>query len=242
MNINLVCPILVLDNESNSNIRKNDIKTLKLLVNKKDKSLISVCLNEVKDIKDTLKKYIKTIINSDKFHLEQVYTLGEERYYIDNSIDIIYLAIVNIKNINNLADNYSLIDFGINNNTIRFDDNIYDFKTLEKIKNNNIEYYHAIKVDNLCLEKELLEIIISYKHLRSKVDFSDIIFKFLGDTFTLEDVRLVYELIKEANVDKSNFRKRIIKYCEEVSGYSSKKGYRPSKLYKFKVLKGDIWL
>ena len=242
MNINLVCPIIVLDNELSSNIRKNDIKKLKLLVLKKNNSLVSTRLTEVKGIKDTLKETIKKIIGSDKFHLEQVYTLGEEEYYIDKSIDVIYLAITNIDNIKNLDKNYTLIDFEIKDNNIVFGKDKYSYKTKEKIKNNNIEYYHDIKVSDLTLKKELLEILISYKHLRSKIDYSDIIFKFMGDTFTLEDVRIVYELIKEKTVDKSNFRKKIIKYCEEVSIESSKKGYRPSKIYKFKVLKGDVWL
>lgn len=242
MNIKLVCPIIVLDNESNSNIRKNDIKSLKLLVNKKDNSLVSIALDEAKDVKNALKDKIKRIIGSDIFHLEQVYTLGEEKYYIDNSIDIIYLAITNIENVKKLDADYSLLEFEISNNIITFGGEKYPFKTVEKIKNNNIEYYHIINTDNLKIEKELLEVIISYKHLRSKIDSSDIIFKFMGDTFTLEDVRIVYELIKETTVDKSNFRKRIIKYCEEVSIDSSKKGYRPSKKYKFKLLKGDVWL
>lgn len=242
MNINLVCPVIVLDNESNSNIRKNDIKSFKLLVNRKDRSLLSVKLTEAKDIKGILRDNIKRIIGSKKFHLEQVYTLGEEKYYIDNSLDIIYVAITNAKNIKKLDDHYVLIDFGIENNTIKFGENSYTFKTVEQIKNNNVEYYHNVYVDDLFFNKELLEIIISYKHLRSKIDFSDIIFKFMGDTFTLEDVRIVYELIMEKQVDKSNFRKKIIKYCEEVSIESSRKGYRPSKIYKFKVLKGDVWL
>ena len=64
-----------------------------------------------------------------------------------------------------------------------------------------------------------------------------------GGTFTLEDVRIVYELIKDTSVDKSNFRKKIIKYCEKVEEKKTeKKGYRPSQKYSFKPLKGDVWL
>lgn len=242
MNINLVCPIIVLDNEQNPNIRKNDIKTLKLLVSKNSYNLVSVKLNEPKDIKSTLRDKIKSIISNDIFHLEQVYTLGEEKYYIDSSIDIIYLAIMNKEEIKKLDDDYVLIDFAIKNNTITFGENTYLFHTKEKIENNNIEYYHEINVNDIRIEKKLLEIIIAYKHLRVRIDFSDIIFKFMGATFTLEDVRGVYELIKETTVDKSNYRKKIIKYCEEVSMESNKKGYRPSKMYKFKVKKGDSWV
>lgn len=241
MNVNLVCPIIVLENETNPDIRKNDVKKFKLLVDSSG-DLVSVKVNDTVTLKDILKDKISSIINSNIFHLEQVYTLGEDKYYFDNNIDIIYLAVTNIENINNLDDNYKLIDFDIKNNTINLDNNIYKFKTKEIISNNNVEYYHEIKVDDIKLEKQLLEIIIAYKQLRNKLDNSDIIFKFMGKIFTLEDVRIVYEMIKEVTVDKSNFRKRIVKYCVETEGNNVKKGYRPSKMYTFKVLKGDIWL
>ena len=119
---------------------------------------------------------------------------------------------------------------------------ILNQKTKEHITNNNIEYYHEIDAENIELEKKLLEIIICYKQLRSKLDNSDIIFKFMPKYFTLEDIRIVYEMIKEVTVDKSNFRKKIVKYCVEANIDSMKKGYRPSKLYTFNVLKGDVWL
>lgn len=239
MEVNLICPIIVLDNESNPNIRKNDVKKLKLLVDSNNNLVTTDALN--KSLKEAVREKISDIIGSNIFHLAQVYTLGEERYN-SNDVDIIYIAITNIENIKVLNDEYKLIDFNISQNTIILGDEKYKFKTKEKISNNNIEYFHEIKTDDIKIEKKLLEIIIAYKYLRGKLDNSDIIFKFLGETFTLEDVRIIYEMIKEVSVDKSNFRKKVVKYCEEAKTDTTKKGYRPSKLYKFKVLKGDIWL
>ena len=241
MNINLVCPLIVLDNEENTNIRKNDLKKLKILVDKNG-NLITAKVDSEATLKEIIREKISKITNTNNFHLEQVYTFGEEKYYFDKSIDIIYLAVTNIENIKKLDTNYKLVDFNLSENIISFNNDNYKFKTKEKITNNNIEYYHEIKTDNLELEKELLEILITYKHLRSKLDNSDIIFKFMPKYFTLEDVRIVYEMIKEISVDKSNFRKKIVKYCVETDVDISKKGYRPSKMYTFKVLKGDIWL
>lgn len=241
MNINLVCPIVVLENELNPNIRKSDVKKFKLLVDNNN-NLVNVIIDDNKNLKTTLRDKITSIINSENFHLEQVYTLGEEKYYFDNNIDIIYLAITNAENIKDLDQNYKLIDFSISNNNIVFDNQNYDFKTKEYIIRNNIEYFHEINVEDIKLEKELLEIIIAYKQLRVKLDHSDILFKFMPKYFTLEELRIVYEMIKEVSVDKSNFRKKIVKYCVETDIDITKKGYRPSKLYTFKVLKGDILL
>ncbi len=241
MKVNIVCPIIVLENEKNLNVRKNDQKHLKLLVSN-DNELLSVFLTKITTLKEVLRTKIKEVIGSNNFHLEQVYTLGEDKYFFDNTLSIIYLAITNIENIKKLSSSYKLIDFKVNDNYITLDNNSYKFKTKEKISNNNIEYIHEFNLKDIKLEKILLEILISYKYLRSRLDNTDIMFKLLSKTFTLEEVRIVYEMLTETKVDKSNFRKKIIKYCSEVEGEYEKKGYRPSKLYEFKLLKEDIWL
>jgi len=237
MKINSVCCLLVLDSEKNNNIRKNDIKKIKVLVNQNNE-LPSIIVNEC-GIKIKLKKELSNIIGSNIFHLEQVFTMDYK-----DSIDIIYLGITNIENIKKLKENYQLIDFKIeNNNTIIYGKSCYKYKTIEIENNNNIEYLHEIEVNEKIIKRNLLNLLISYKKIRSNIDNTDMIFKFMGSTFTLEDVRIVYELIKDTQVDKSNFRKKIVKYCEKIEDEEQvKKGFRPSQKYKFKPLKGDVWL
>ena len=236
MQVNLTVCLFVLDSEKNENIRKNDIKKIKILVDKKN--MLPILKFTGINMKEQIRKHIFNIIGSNKFHLEQVYTIDYK-----NSVDIIYLGITNIENIINLNDKYQLIDFTLKNNSaVIFGDNIYKYKTKEIIENNNIEYVHEIKVNDEIIKKNILSILISYKRIRSNIDNTDIIFKFMGSSFTLEDVRIVYEMIKDTNVDKSNFRKKIIKYCEKTEGENTKNGFRPSQRYKFKLLKGDAWL
>ena len=148
-----------------------------------------------------------------------------------------------MENIIKLKKGYKLIEFKVkNNNTIIFGDKKFKYKTIENIENKNIEYTHEIQAeDNIKLT--LLKLLITYKKIRSSLDNTDMLFKFMGGTFTLEDVRIVYELIKDTSVDKSNFRKKIIKYCEKVEEKKTEKqGYRPSQKYSFKPLRGDVWL
>ena len=237
---NLVCIPLILKTLPNDDIRKNDSQQLQILVNS-NKELIKIPVSNI-NLKENIKEEINKIINTSNFHLEQVYTLGEDEYITDGKIDIIYLAVTNIENIKDLKEEYQLIDIDIHNNLIKLDKETYQFKTKEKINNNNIEYYHKINVEDVEEKKKVLEILIAYKHLRNKLDNSDILFKFLPKYFTLEETRTLYEKLKETTTDKSNFRKKIIKYCKETSKNTDKKGFRPSKLYTFKVLKGDIWL
>ncbi len=230
MKINIVSCLFILDSEKNENIRKNDIKKIKVLVNKKNE--LPVIKYNGKELKKQVKNNISSIIGSNIFHLEQVYTMD----YSD-SIDIIYLGVTNITNVNKLKDDYKIVDFNVKGNSIiTFDTNEYKYKTIEIEENN-------IKINDKDIKRVLLSLLISYKKIRNNIDNTDIIFKFMDGSFTLEDVRIVYELIKECNVDKSNFRKKIIKYCEKVDIVdTSKNGYRPSQRYKFKPLKGDVWL
>ena len=209
---------------------------IKVLVDKNNKLPTTVCKSV--GMKKQVKDNVSSIIGSNIFHIEQVFTMD----YPD-SIDVIYLCATNIENVN-LKDGYKLVDFKIvGNKQIVFDDNSYNYKTIEKEENNNMEYIHEILVKDDELKRLLFNLLISYKKIRSNIDLTDIIFKFMSNTFTLEDVRMVYELIKDCTVDKSNFRKKIIKYCELTdSKDETKNGFRPSQKYKFKPLEGDAWV
>lgn len=243
MELSIVGCLFVLDTKKNENKKKNDIKTLKIVVDKTTKELIRNPFDSSLDIKDTIRNKIEKIIGSSAFHLEQVYTVGESKFYEDNKVDIIYMALTNKENIKNLDDNYELLDFEVlNNNQILFGNQEISYQTEKKIISGSLEYYHQIKVDSLTLEKELLELLIAFKQLRFKMDNTDVCFKLLPRVFTLEDVRIAYELIKGIQVDKSNFRKKIIKYCEKVDMTVTDKGYRPSQLYKFNPTSVDTWL
>ena len=237
MKINLVSCIFLLDSEKNDNIRKNDVKKLKVLVNNNNE--LPTINIEGNEIKKQVRKSISSIIGSNIFHLEQVYTMDYK-----SDIDIIYLCVTNIDNIIELKEDYKLVDFEIKDNSVIILDNKeYEYKTIELEDNNNIEYIHDIRIKDEQVKRTLMNLLISYKRIRNSIDSTDIVFKFMGSSFTLEDVRIVYELIKDCSVDKSNFRKKIIKYCEKVDSTTNEKnGYRPSQRYKFKPLKGDVWL
>lgn len=238
MKVNLIGCLFVLDTEKNENIRKNDIQKIKILTTK-DFKLPSV-LFDGKGVKNQVRNNLSSIIGSNIFHLEQVFAMDYEK-----EIDIIYLGVTNIENVKKIDNNYQLIDFKVeNNNTITFGNDIYSYRTIEIENYNNIEYIHEIKTNNDNIRRILLDILISYKRIRVNADSSDIIFKFMGSSFTLEDVRILYEMIKDIKVDKSNFRKKIMKYCEKVEDVKTDKktGFRPSQKYKFKFLREDIWI
>lgn len=237
MKINLVSCLFILDNEKNKNIRKNDVKKLKVLVDKNGK--LPSITNDGKHMRTKVNDLLTSIIETNIFHTQQVCTMS-----YDDSVDILYVGATNIENIKKLNKNYQLLDFKVkNNNTIYFGENVYNYKTVEIIENKNIIYKQIIDIDDEKLKRNIKNMLLSYKRIRVDVDTTDIVFKFLPGEFTLEDVRIVYEMIKDEQVDKSNFRKKIAKYCRKTDKTTSEKtGYRPSQKYEFVPLKGDVWL
>lgn len=164
MQINLVSCIFILDSKKNENIRKNDIKRVKVLIN--DNNELPIISIKGSDLKKQVKKSISSIIGTDIFHLEQVYTKNYK-----NNIDIIYLGVTNINNVSNLKKNYKLLEFNVkNNNLILLGNKEYEYNTIELEENNNIEYIHKINTDDKVINRTLMDLIISYKKIRGNID------------------------------------------------------------------------
>ena len=240
MKLNLTCVMLIMDEITNQDIRKNSIKKLGLLVHRKNGALPTVSVNDNCDIKAQIRNELANALGTDSFHLEQVYTLGDKKYLDLSGIDIIHIGITNNSHIKQILPEYDLIDVSIKNNVITLGDKTYTYVTKEKV-GFSIEYFFETDAKNIQEDKLLIELLTAWKHMRSHLDNSDILFKFLPSEFTLEDARQVYMLLSERNVDKSNFHKKITKYCTEVPGKTSGAGYRPSKQYKFNLKLGDLW-
>ena len=114
MQINLISCLFVLDSEKNENIRKNDIKKIKVLVDRNG-NLPSI-INDGKHMRTKINELLSSIIGTNIFHTQQVCAMS-----YDDSIDIVYVGATNIDNIKELDSNYQLLDFKVeNNNTIYF--------------------------------------------------------------------------------------------------------------------------
>ncbi|MCI9234244.1 MAG: hypothetical protein HFH08_06635 [Bacilli bacterium] len=240
MKLNVYHCILVTVESENDNKRKNDVPELYVVVDKKNVLPITSIL-EVCDMKKKVREALKEILDESEAHTEQVYTLAEKRYGFDGIASVIYLSVIHSTNIH-LKENYSLIPFDILESCIKWGERKFLYRTVKHPIGNHFEYIHEIDCKNIVLEKSLLCSLIAYKYLKNRIDYTDTIFHLLPNLFTLEQVRILYEKIKCVTVDKSNFRKRILKYCEETDEIMNSKGYRPAKYYKFKVREDDVWI
>lgn len=77
---------------------------------------------------------------------------------------------------------------------------------------------------------------MAHERLVAKLDYSTIAFQFMPKDFTLSELQHVYEVILREQIDKRNFRKRILSLnLIKDTGKERKAGaHRPAKLYRAK--------
>ncbi len=79
--------------------------------------------------------------------------------------------------------------------------------------------------------------IVEYAHqrIRNKLDYTNVGFELLPDKFTLTELQLVHEAILGENLDKRNFRRKIIqKGIVKPTKEWQQTGRKPAQLYRFK--------
>lgn len=106
-------------------------------------------------------------------------------------------------------------------------------KVVEFIGNRRKEYYEIISSDELAFDHAEI-IMCALDRLKGKVEYTDIAFNLLKDTFTLKALQDVHELILERSLLAGNFRKKIVDAVVETS-LVERSGQRNAKLYKRKL-------
>ncbi|HUH08797.1 MAG TPA: NUDIX domain-containing protein [Egibacteraceae bacterium] len=77
--------------------------------------------------------------------------------------------------------------------------------------------------------------------LRGKLSYSNVAYGLLEDTFTLSELQEVYETVLDRDLDKRNFRKKVLSLGMLVEGPGQRRGpHRPAQLYSF--ARGDLVL
>ncbi|PQP83161.1 ADP-ribose pyrophosphatase [Paenibacillus sp. PCH8] len=76
--------------------------------------------------------------------------------------------------------------------------------------------------------------IIHYalERLRSKMEYTDIAFNLMPETFTLTALQKVHEIITGKKLLAAAFRRKIADWVIETGEYASSAGHRPSRLYR----------
>lgn len=83
------------------------------------------------------------------------------------------------------------------------------------------------------------------ERLRGKLSYSNVAFGLLGESFTLSELQAVYEAVLDRELDKRNFRKKVLARELVAESDGMRRGaHRPARLYRFRhtelVLLDDI--
>jgi len=194
-------------------IRKNTLEVL--LVQRghepfKDKWAIPggfVRLSE--NLDEAAKRVLYEKTNVKNVYLEQLYTFGDPgRYPSARVITVSYVALIRSDDIELAAEE------GLN---------------IQQINWHPVYSLPALAFDH----KDILNYAI--KRLRARLEYTPIAFQLLPKKFTLTELQRTYESILDTDLDKRNFRKKMISLgiLKEYNEFTKESSKRPARLYGF---------
>ncbi len=143
----------------------------------------------------------------ENVYLEQVMTFGEvDRHPKGRVFTIAYFSLVNIKRVFPKASSFA---------------NEVSWKTVSEV--DQLAFDH-LKIMNTCLSR-----------LQTNLRLKPIGFELLPERFTLTELQQLYESVLRKELDKRNFRKKIIKMniVKDLNVYQTGVAHRPARLYSF---------
>lgn len=96
----------------------------------------------------------------------------------------------------------------------------------------NVRWFAADDLPELAFDHN---VIVDYAlwRLRTKLEYSRIALAFLGETFTLTDLREVHEAVLRRSLDPANFRRQVESSLVPTGAVVSGGRHRPPKLYRY---------
>lgn len=171
-----------------------------------------VDVNESLD--ESAAKHLRNKTGLSNIYLEQLYSFGEVlRDPLGRVVSVAYFALAPNNNYNlKTTDSYDHIKW----------------KSVDSIT--NLGYDH----------RPILRKAVG--RLRSKLEYTNVVYSLLSDEFTLSEMQKIYEIILKKELDKRNFRKKILSLgiIEKTENKTIGEANRPAYLYKFKNKKPEI--
>lgn len=244
MNVNIKTSVVLFGilEESSNNYRKLSKKSLGVLLVKNDKgySLPEYECRELINIDNQSLLAIKNVGLSDVY-VEQLYTfskVGNDCLYINPT----FLGLISkYQMYEGLKDNCYWCELIIDENKDGYKCEVinekekFNFEVSKKLKEHTTDRYKFSEVDNGLFVKDVtITLISAFERLRNKINYTDIVFNMMGETFTLKELQQVYETIENRQLLDAAFRRVIVDKVEETGQVLKGIGCRPSKIYKYK--------
>jgi len=159
------------------------------------------------DLNEAPRRVLKELTGLDNVFLEQVYTFGKvNRHPVGRVITVAYYALVNINMVNPKAASFA-----------------------NEVAWLSVDEINTLAFDHLTIMQRCLS------QLKQSVRMRPIGFELLKKKFTLSELQNLYEAVLDKELDKRNFRKKIISMgiLTDKLEYQQGVAHRPAKLYQF---------
>lgn len=170
---------------------------------------------------DTAVRTLRQTVGHDPSTLEQLYSFGEvERSAsAQRLVTIAYWAIYGEEDFSHPPADVGSRDGG----------------APDPVRDPNVAWFSADKLPDLAFDHADI-VAYAIDRLRSKTEYSTIAHRFLGQTFTLAQLRQVREAILGECIDPANFRRQALAqgYLEDTGMQSRGGRHRPARLYRFR--------
>ncbi|HIY65175.1 MAG TPA: NUDIX domain-containing protein [Candidatus Agrococcus pullicola] len=100
----------------------------------------------------------------------------------------------------------------------------------------NVAWFSADSLPRLAFDHADI-VDYALQRLRLKTSYSTVAYRFLGEVFTLGQLRQVHEAVLGQRVDPANFRRQVLAQGHLVDTGETQKGtpFRPARLYRFRA-------
>ncbi|MXN92829.1 NUDIX domain-containing protein [Flavobacterium sp. Sd200] len=163
---------------------------------------------------EAVKRELKEETNVSVNYLEQLYTFGDDvnRDSRNRVVSVAYFALIDAS------------------------------KTIIKADTDaeNVQWFTISAVPQLAFDHNLI-LTAAITRLKAKLTYQPIGFDLLPAEFLFSDLENLYCTILEKEIDRRNFRKKILSFgiIEETDKLADKKSGRPAKLFRFNKQKYD---
>jgi 8-oxo-dGTP diphosphatase len=167
----------------------------------------------IETVDSSAKRNLYRILEMEDVYLEQLYTFGEiDRDPSGRVVSVAYFALI--------PDSESQLK--------------------STAHNGSINWFPVSSLPELAYDHDEM-IRVAVERLRAKLTYTNIMYCLLPKAFTLSELQKHYEIILRKNLDKRNFRKKVmsLNLVKRTEKKTHGKAHRPANLYQFSKRKPE---
>ena len=242
--------------QKNENYRKLPEKKLQVFLTKRQYApfknkfaVVGTFIDLMHELSETMQLCVKNKVGLDNYYFEQLFTFGEKTR--DPRTRVLSVSYMLLTNAEEKLENGEWFDIDLKKITSKKIElqNGYSYlqnyelvltsqkETLTNnievsITKNGLKENKFIKITNSPMAFDHAKIVfMALERLKSKLEYTDIIFNLLPKEFTLTELKTCYEIILHEKLFDANFRRKTAPMVCPTDKFEEAKGHRTSKLF-----------